>query len=133
MIKKKYTEQENEFIKNNRHLTIEEMAQCLNRTPDSVRAHNRHFGYLYKRKIKTPLCGLTPAEKRVMALLARGHTKKEITEILHIEMSTLRTHLINIYDKYDIRGACSLVRAVLKYLKEERLLNAEFIQNGAMD
>ena len=47
--------------------------------------------------IKT--CGLTEAEKKIVALLFSGRTNREIAAAQHISVSTVRTHLGNIYKK----------------------------------
>ncbi len=47
---------------------------------------------------------LTPGEKRILASLVEGYQNKEIAEMLHIEVSTVKTHLTNIYKKLNIKG-----------------------------
>jgi DNA-binding NarL/FixJ family response regulator len=56
---------------------------------------------------------LTPREKEILSLLANGYLYKEIVEALGISMSTVNTHLQNIYAKLHVQ---SRAEAALKYL-----------------
>jgi DNA-binding NarL/FixJ family response regulator len=42
---------------------------------------------------------LTPKEKQVLALVAKGLTNDEIAEELNVKSGTIRTHIHSIYDK----------------------------------
>jgi DNA-binding NarL/FixJ family response regulator len=42
---------------------------------------------------------LSPRELELLQLLARGQSNKEIAQELFISQSTVKTHLIHIYDK----------------------------------
>jgi len=57
---------------------------------------------------------LSPREREVLDLLAKGHRYKEIAELLSISFDTVRAHLRNIYDKLQVR---SRTEAVVKYLQ----------------
>lgn len=57
---------------------------------------------------------LSPREREVLGLLAKGHRYKEISDALSISFDTVRAHLRNIYDKLHVR---SRTEAVIKYLK----------------
>ena len=56
---------------------------------------------------------LTPRERELLDLLAKGHFYKEIGDQLGISMNTVRTHLQHIYEKLHVQ---SRTLAVLKYL-----------------
>ncbi len=56
---------------------------------------------------------LTPREKEVLALLADGHTPKEVAGHLNISWQTVRNHIRLIYDKLHVHTRTD---AVLKYL-----------------
>ena len=56
---------------------------------------------------------LTGAEMRVCVLLRNGHSSREMTEILRISDSTLRTHLRSVYSKVGASGQIELVRLLL--------------------
>jgi DNA-binding NarL/FixJ family response regulator len=55
---------------------------------------------------------LTPREREVLGLLARGYLYKEIAEALNISMPTVSTHIRRIYDKLHVN---SRGRAVAKF------------------
>lgn len=57
---------------------------------------------------------LSPREREVLDLLAKGHRYKEIADALSISFDTVRAHLRNIYDKLHVR---SRTEAVVKYLQ----------------
>ena len=46
--------------------------------------------------------GLTPREKEVLALVARGRTNAEAARDLHVSEHTVRNHLANVYAKLDV-------------------------------
>jgi len=48
--------------------------------------------------------GLSPREREVLELLARGYFYKEITEALTITMSTVNTHVRRIYEKLHVHS-----------------------------
>jgi DNA-binding CsgD family transcriptional regulator/ligand-binding sensor domain-containing protein len=56
---------------------------------------------------------LTTRESQVLAALAKGHSYKEIADLLNISLETVRTHLRSVYEKLHIH---SRTEAVLKYL-----------------
>lgn len=58
--------------------------------------------------------GLTPREREVLGLLARGLTYKEIAAQLGLSMDTIRRHCHNIYGKMHV---ASRTEAVVKYLE----------------
>jgi DNA-binding NarL/FixJ family response regulator len=70
----------------------------------------------YFQQIRKPASNvetLTPREKEVLALLAKGHPYKRIAADLGISINTLRDHLRAIYDKLHVH---SRTEATLKYL-----------------
>jgi DNA-binding NarL/FixJ family response regulator len=48
--------------------------------------------------------GLSPREREVLELLARGYLYKEIAEALHISVPTVNTHIRRIYEKLHVRS-----------------------------
>jgi DNA-binding NarL/FixJ family response regulator len=52
---------------------------------------------------------LSPREWEVLELLARGYLYKEITELLHISMPTVNTHIRRIYEKLHVRSRSQAV------------------------
>lgn len=57
---------------------------------------------------------LSPREKEILALLAEGLSNKELGAALHISFTTVRTHLMHIYEKLHVR--CR-TEAAAKYLR----------------
>lgn len=52
---------------------------------------------------------LSPRERDVLELLARGYLYKEITEALHISIPTVNTHVRRIYEKLHVRSRSQAV------------------------
>lgn len=55
------------------------------------------------------LPGLTARERDVALLVAKGHTNAEIAEMLCISLSTVKSHVRNIFTKMDISTRTALV------------------------
>jgi DNA-binding NarL/FixJ family response regulator len=56
---------------------------------------------------------LSPREERVLELLSKGYSNKEIAEQLELSVDTVRSHLKHIYDKMHVR---SRTEAVARYV-----------------
>lgn len=56
--------------------------------------------------------GLTPRQREIVLLLARGLTSKEISARLHISALTVRTHRENIMRRLGVRSTAELVASV---------------------
>lgn len=80
-------------------------------------------GYLFNRNRqaaapaaeKHALQDLTPAERRVLALIAEYKTSKEIAEELSVSPRTVETHRANISDKLEIHGSHALMKFALAH------------------
>ena len=72
----------------------------------------QHFQNLKAPSAET--AALSPREREILDLLAKGHRYKEIAELLCISFDTVRAHLRNIYEKLHVR---SRTEAVVKYLR----------------
>jgi DNA-binding CsgD family transcriptional regulator len=57
--------------------------------------------------------GLTPAQSRVIALVIRGHSTRQIVGELHISANTVQEHLTAAFDKFGVRSRRELVAALL--------------------
>jgi DNA-binding CsgD family transcriptional regulator len=57
--------------------------------------------------------GLTDAQSRVVALVIRGHSTRQIVRELHISANTVQEHLTVAFDKLGVRSRRELVAAVL--------------------
>jgi DNA-binding CsgD family transcriptional regulator len=56
--------------------------------------------------------GLTPAERRVAALVAEGRTNREVAAALFLGERTVATHLTRIYAKLGVRSRTELASKV---------------------
>lgn len=56
--------------------------------------------------------GLSNREKDVMILLVKGHTRKEISEELHLSEETIKSHTSNVYQKTSVHSKRELARLV---------------------
>ena len=54
--------------------------------------------------------GLTAAERRVAALVAEGHTNREVAAALFLGERTVETHLSHVYAKLGVRSRAELAR-----------------------
>ena len=54
--------------------------------------------------------GLTPAERRVAALVAEGRTNREVAAALFLGERTVETHLTHVYAKLGVRSRAELAR-----------------------
>lgn len=65
-----------------------------------------------KKLHKNPLKDLTPQERRVYSLLREGKSNKDIADILSISISTVKSHINNIYSKMNISSRRELLNVV---------------------
>lgn len=56
--------------------------------------------------------GLSTREKEVTTLLVKGHTRKEISEELHLSEETIKSHTSNVYQKTSVHSKRELARLV---------------------
>ena len=70
---------------------------------------------------------LTKRELEVLRLIAKGYSNKEIQKELFISISTVRSHISNLYQKLSIDeyqcdgGYVCRVRAVLKFFELQKM------------
>lgn len=57
---------------------------------------------------------LTPREREVLTLIAKGYSNSEIAKQLTLSINTIKTHRSNIYDKLDLHDRASLVGYALR-------------------
>jgi DNA-binding CsgD family transcriptional regulator len=57
--------------------------------------------------------GLTDAQSRVVGLVIKGHSTRQIVQELHISANTVQEHLTGAFDKFGVRSRRELVAAVL--------------------
>ena len=66
-------------------------------------------------RTKPELDDLTPAERRVLALIAGNRTSKDIAEELHISPKTVDNHRANISAKLHLRGSHSVLNFAIAH------------------
>jgi DNA-binding NarL/FixJ family response regulator len=71
---------------------------------------NRRGGAEALRRQKPGLDRLTPAERRILKLIAEDRTSKEIADALGLSPRTVENHRTNICAKLDVHGIHSLVK-----------------------
>lgn len=70
-------------------------------------------------RASTPgLAGLTEAERRVLKLVARNKTSREIAEELSLSYHTVVTHRKNICQRLDLHGSNALLEFAIKHAGE---------------
>ncbi|REL33515.1 DNA-binding response regulator [Rhodohalobacter sp. SW132] len=57
---------------------------------------------------------LTPREIKVLKMVERGNSNKEIAEEMHLSARTIQKHRNNICNKLDIRGRHGLIKWLWK-------------------
>ena len=55
-----------------------------------------------KRSAKSPYQSLTVQERKIFSLLKEGKSNKEISETCGVSLSTVKSHVNNIYSKLDL-------------------------------
>jgi DNA-binding NarL/FixJ family response regulator len=58
---------------------------------------------------------LSPREQDVLALLTEGHTNKEIANKLFISEKTVKSHMNNIFKKFDVSGRIKAIVYAIKH------------------
>lgn len=122
------TEDDKKYIRDNsQNLTVKELSQNMGVKEEIIRSFLFYHKLEYQRVYQSYRETLTPREKGVIELMAKGLNNCEICDILCISLATLKTHIISIYGKCglsnygnDRRNYPVLrLRAVLKYQQEK--------------
>jgi PAS domain S-box-containing protein len=64
---------------------------------------------------ESPPEGLTPRERELLSLLAKGHGTRDIAERLSISMNTVRNHIQNILQKFQVHTRLEAVAFAIKH------------------
>ena len=62
---------------------------------------------------------LTTAETEIIQLLLAGESQKQIAEIRHVELVTIKTQITSILRKFDVKKS----KQIIKLIKELELQN----------
>ncbi|MEM7387794.1 MAG: response regulator transcription factor [Verrucomicrobiota bacterium] len=63
---------------------------------------------------ETPTTALSPREKEVVTLVAKGYQNKEIADLLGVGVTTIRTHRARLMEKLDLHNSADIVRHALE-------------------
>ncbi|MBB1259571.1 AAA family ATPase [Streptomyces alkaliterrae] len=90
------------------------LAESCGATPlaDRCLAELRAAGHRPRARTFAGVAALTPAERRVAELAARGLTNRQLAEYLHVGRRTVELHLSAVYDKLGIPGRSGLPTAL---------------------
>jgi DNA-binding NarL/FixJ family response regulator len=83
---------------------------------EAVRIGGTRYGMPHEIRFDSRTTGrkLSPREREIVQLLARGMTNKEVASTLHISVKTAETHRSNIMRKLDLHSVSALVRYALR-------------------
>ena len=101
---------------------IQETAQEQGRTEEEVWmefAKAGHDQYLQTSELEERWDTLTEREQEVTALACMGYRNYEIADTLSISHETVKSHLHNIFTKFDIRNRNELRRALRDWRFDE--------------
>lgn len=101
---------------------IQETAQQQGRTEEEVWmdfVRSGHDQYLQTSELEACWDNLTDREQEVTALACMGRRNYEIADILSISHETVKTHMQNIFTKFDIRNRNELRRALKDWQFQE--------------
>ena len=82
----------------------------MRRLAHRARHELRAAGARPRRTALSGIAALTPAEHRVAALAADGHSNREIAQRLYVTQRTVETHLTHAFQKLDITSRAELAR-----------------------
>jgi DNA-binding NarL/FixJ family response regulator len=96
-------------------VTIRKLAQEQGRSEEEVLTEFAKAGQdLFFNQDTLAACwdSLSAREQEVLALVCLGHRNYEIAEVLSLSHQTVKTHLQNIFNKFDMRSTRELRRAL---------------------
>lgn len=129
MGKKVLTEDMENFIfKNHNLMTRKAIADYLNINTVTVYSFCKRKKLSPVKLYKRPNRDLTKKEREIAELVSKGCSNKEIQEKQCITLTTVKTHLNNMYAKYgllsytEIGSGCLRLRFALEYLRRNNKL-----------
>ena len=72
-----------------------------------------------KEEKKDPIVTLTNMERKILILIQNDILNKEIANNLNISLSTVKTHISNIYKKLEVSSRSELINSLLEVKKEQ--------------
>jgi len=74
------------------------------------------------QNVDHPYNSLTQQERRIAHHLSTGMRNEQIAQELHISIYTVRTHIANIYKKFEVGNKVDLLMSLQPYLKDRPVL-----------
>src|SRR5699024_7309493 len=71
------------------------------------------------KNLNHPYNTLTQQERRIVYYLSSGMKNEQIAEELHISIYTVRTHIANIYKKFEVNNKVDLLMHLQPIMKEQ--------------
>ncbi len=104
-----------------KNIPQEEMVKAVQQVhaggaPMPLQIARKVINYFHQTKPHPELENLSARELEILRLLAKGHMYKEIADLLAISMSTVRTHINNVYQKLHVH---SRTEAAMKLARRE--------------
>lgn len=85
-------------------------------SPSMSDMHQRRSDRVQQLLLSKPQVNdLTPAERRILKLIAEDHTSKEIASLLQISIKTVENHRLNICNKLNLHGSHSLLKFAFEH------------------
>lgn len=108
------------ILKNYKKEPVKEMSKALGLSERRIRDFLFYHKLEYQKVCQHYRRTLTDRENEIMELVSKGLNNEEIGVKLCISDNTVRTHMINIYQKYGLTGygkdkSVVRLRAVLRY------------------
>lgn len=69
---------------------------------ETLAESGRQAGFILNTALVTQL-GLSKREMEILGLLAQGHSNQEIAAKLFVSLSTVKTHIQNLFEKLDVK------------------------------
>ena len=81
----------------------------------------REYGFpIHQRRVQgCAFRTLTQQERRIVYYLSSGMKNEQIAEELHISIYTVRTHIANIYKKFEVNNKVDLLMHLQPIMKEQ--------------
>ncbi|MFC1724458.1 response regulator transcription factor [candidate division KSB1 bacterium] len=62
---------------------------------------------------------ITRRESEIIALILQGKSNKEIMDLLHLSLNTVRNHIYNVYQKLKVNSRTQLINVIMEYSEKE--------------
>jgi DNA-binding NarL/FixJ family response regulator len=79
---------------------------------------------------RPPADGLTETERRIAALIARGHTNREVAATMFVTENTVQTHVRHIFQKLGIRSRTELAARLLPAVASPGKVRPDITDSG---